>query len=109
MLLPGVITTAKKTQYNVFSVVKGRPKAEKKLLKEPNICVCHVHFTEEGFKQNLEVITLQTTTERYIVSVKNKFIFPNLLLKFVAETLKICIVKTHFSLSEFLKNEFSRR
>ena len=66
LLLLGVITTAKKAQCNIFSVVKGWQKT-KKLLKEPNVRVFHVHFTEEGFKVNLEVITLRTTTERYIM------------------------------------------
>ena len=103
LLLSDVITTAKKVQYNIFSIVKGRPKT-KKLLKELNMDVSHVRCTEEGLKLNLEVIILRATTERYLVEVKDKFIFPNLILKFVAENLKICIVKTHFSLSEFLKN-----
>ena len=75
----------------------------KKLLKEPNIHVCHVHFAEGDFGRNLEVIILQTSTERYIVKVKGKFTFPNLVLNFVAETLKISIVKNRFSLSEFPK------
>ena len=94
----GVITTTKKVQYNLFSVVKGRPKT-KKLLKERNMDVSHVRCTEEGLKRNLEIIILRTATERYLVQVKYKFIF----LTFVAENLKTCIVKTHFSLSEFPK------
>ena len=98
----GVITTTKKVQYNVFSAVKGRPKT-KKLLKERNMDVSHVRCTEEGLKRNLEIIILRTATERYLVQVKYKFIFPNLILTFVAENLKTCIVKTHFSLSEFPK------
>ena len=72
LLLSGVIATAKKVQYNVFSAVKGRPKT-KKLYS--NMDASHVRCTEEDFKRNLDVIILRTTTERYLVYVKDKFIF----------------------------------
>ena len=66
----------------------------------------HVCCTKGGFKRTLEVIISRTTTKTCLVYVRDKFIFPNLIPKFVVGNIKICIVKTHFSISEFLKIGF---
>ena len=44
-----------------------RKTKDKKLLKERNKVVSHVRCIDEDLKRNLEVIILQTTTERYHV------------------------------------------
>ena len=44
-----------------------RKTKDKKLLKERNMDVSHVLCAEEDLKQNLGVILLRTTTERYHV------------------------------------------
>ena len=51
----------------------------------------HVRCTEEDFKRNLDVIILRTTTERYLVYVKDKFIFQILFWNLWLKTLKYAL------------------